>query len=100
MFGRQAHLPIDVAFGTAPQQVVSHDQYAANLHPTLEEAYQTVLTKLGAHLKRQKEIYDRKVHGQPFEKGDMVWLHNLAAKRGRSKKLVRPWAGPYVVVKK
>lgn len=100
MFGRQARLPVDVAFGTAPQQVVSHDQYAANLRQTLEEAYQTVRTNLGAHLQRQKEIYDRKVHGQPFEKGDMVWLHTPAAKRGKSRKLVCPWAGPYVVVKK
>ena len=100
MFGHQARLPIDVAFGTAPQQVVSHDEYAADLRQTLEEAYQTVRTKLGTHLQRQKEIYDRRVHGQPFKKGDLVWLHNPAAKRGKSKKLVCPWAGPYVVVKK
>ena len=88
MFCRQARLPVDVTFGTAPQQVVSHGQYAANLHQALEKAYQTAGTKLGDHLERQKEIYDRKVHGQPFEKGDMVWLHNPAAKRGRSNKLV------------
>ena len=95
MFGCQARLPVDVSFRTAPQQVVSHDQYAVNLRQTLEETYQT-----GAHLQRRKEIYDRKVHVQPFEKGDMVWLHTPAAKIGNSRKLVCPWAGPYVVVKK
>ena len=58
MFGRQARLPVDVALGTVPQQVVSHDQYAANLRQTLEEVYQTVPTNLGAHLQRQKEIYN------------------------------------------
>ena len=97
MFGRQARLPIDLAFGTAPQEAVSHDQYASDLRQSLEEAYQVVRTRLGTHLERQKEIYDRKVHGQPFVKGDLVWLHNSAVRKGKSKKQLCPWTGPFVV---
>ena len=26
---------------------------------------------------REKERYDRKAHGDMFEAGDLVWLHNL-----------------------
>ena len=27
-------------------------------------------------LDRQKELYDRRVHGEEFNAGDLVWLHN------------------------
>ena len=36
--------------------------------------------------------------GNPFVKGDKVWLHNAAVPRGHSKKLHRFWKGPYTVV--
>ena len=49
-------------------------------------------------LDREKELYDRKVHGKPLEIGDLVWLHCPAVPRGHSKKLHRPWSGPHRVV--
>ena len=55
---------------------------------------------MGHVLDRQKDIYDKKVHGEPFKKGDLVWLHCPAVPRGRSKKLHRPWSGPFQVVSK
>ena len=78
MFGRQARLPVDLAYGIAPQQDASHDQYAADLQQTLGEAYHLVRTRLGSHLKWQKDIYDRNVRGNPFEEGDLVWFYNPA----------------------
>ena len=51
-----------------------------------------------AKLSRQKELYDHKAHGIPFKPGDLVWLNNPAVPRGQSKKLHRPWTGPYRVV--
>lgn len=32
-----------------------------------------------------------------YEKGDAVWLHSLARKKGISPKLQRPWQGPFLV---
>ena len=44
---------------------------------------------------RQKEIYDRKVHGEPYLKEDYVWLHSPMGKRELSKKFYYPWSCPY-----
>ena len=49
--------------------------------------------------KRQKEFYDRRVHGQPYVDGDLVWLHSPVVPRGKFKKFHHPWTGPYKVIK-
>ena len=38
--------------------------------------------------------------GHPYNCGDLVWLHNPAHLHGNSKKLHRPWTGPYRVVER
>ena len=67
---------------------------------TLEEAYSTVRNRTGAALERQKELYNRKVHGDEYQVGDLVWLHNPVIPKGAKRKLHCPWTGPYRVVKK
>ena len=49
---------------------------------------------------RQNELYDLKVHGKPFKKGDYVWFNTPMGQQGPSKKVYHLWAGPYKVVKK
>ena len=100
MFGRQARLPVDVAFGLPPNSEASHNTFAASLRTTLQEAFESVRTDLGHHLKRQKEIYDVKAHGQPYEKRDVVWLHNASIAKGNCKKFNKQWVGPYKVTKR
>ena len=41
---------------------------------------------------------DKKAHGQPFDPGDLVWLHSPAVPHGHSRRLHRPWTGPYRIV--
>ena len=94
MFGRQAHMPVDIALGTA----CTVPEYVANLRTSLDAAYTRVRNQMGHHLEQQKIRYDAKTCGKPFEAGDLVWLHSPAIPRGRSKKLHRPWTGPYRVV--
>ncbi len=55
---------------------------------------------MGHSLSCQKVLYDQKVHAKLFEPGDLVWLHCPAVPRGHSKKLHRPWTGPFRVVSK
>ena len=100
MFGRQVRMPVDVMFGTPTPQPSTVPQYAADLRASLEAAYRCVRERMGRKLERQKELYDRKAHGVPLEPGDLVWLHNPAVARGQSKKLHRPWTGPYRVVRR
>ena len=99
MYGRQARIPADVVFQIPHDHPSYHNQYVTKLQYTLRDAYQQVREKLGHHLKKQKEIYDKKSHGQCYKKGDLVWLFNSAVPKGRSRKFHKPWSGPYTVVK-
>ena len=83
MFGRQARLPMDIVMGVAPSLSKTTQQYAQELHQDLEAAYACVRAK---------------TQGRPFQKGDLVWLHSPATPRGRSRKLHKPWTGPFCVV--
>ena len=100
MFGRLVRMPVDIMYGTPTPQPTLHSEYATQLRQKLEAAYQQVCDRLGHKLGRQKELYDRRVHGKPFEAGELVWLHSPAVPRGQSKKLYCPWTGPFRIVRK
>ena len=98
MFGRQARIPVDLIYAP-PQYTPSHSEFAKNLCSSLREAYQYVCKSTGNQIKRQKEFYNRKVHGMPHRKGSLVWLYSTVVPHGRNKKFHCPWTGPYQVVK-
>ena len=81
MFGRQVRMPIDLMYGTPSPAPVSVAEYASNLRQALESAYANVRERMDRKLDREKELYDRKVHGKPLEIGDLVWLHCPAVPR-------------------
>ena len=102
MFGRQAKLPIDLMYGS-PRNVTDTppiSDYAVHLKNSLEDAYSLAREKLGASHERRKEQYDRRVHGNPFQPADLVWLHSTVIPQGHSRKLHHPWTGPYTVVER
>ena len=100
MFGRQAKLPLDIVYGSAPTKAELHHQYARKLKQTLERAYSTAREHVGTAVERAKETYNGKVHGDSFEAGDLVWLNNPVVPRGVPRKLHCPWSGPFKVVKR
>ena len=100
MFGRESKLPIDVMFGKAPDQKLSTNEYTMKLRNSLESSYHTVRDRLKLTQRRQKNLYDKRARGSPFDKGDLVWVHSPAVPRGKSPKFHCPWNGPYCVKKK
>lgn len=100
LFGHEARLPIDLLYGTKKPQPQSVQDYAAHLKTSLTDAYRDVREHLGQAHARQKDFYDRKVHGEPYTKGDFVWLHNPALPPGQSSKLRHPWTGPFRIVER
>ena len=52
LFGCQARLPVDLAYGTAPMEEKTTQEYVRNLRQTLEKAYSTVRNHTGAALER------------------------------------------------
>ena len=87
-------------YGTPGVSSAPVPKYVAELRANLTSAYQQVRTTTAAKLKRQKEFYDRMVHGQPFNEGDLVWLNSPAVPKGNSKKLHCPLMGPFRVVRR
>ena len=75
-------------------------EYATQLKKGLEEAYSCAREKLATSHERRKEHYDKRVHGQPFAAGDLVWLHSTVIPPGQSRKLHHPWTGPYKILEK
>ena len=77
MFGWQAKLPINVVYGIPSPASDSVKQYAADLEKSLQEAYQNVQAGINVVTTRERERYDWKAHGDKYEAGDLVCIHNL-----------------------
>ena len=60
-FGRQAKLPLDIVYGSAPIEAELHHQYARKLKQTLERAYSTAHEQVGTAVERAKEMFT--MHG-------------------------------------
>ena len=102
MFGRQAKLPIDLMYElpTANTTEKPATEYAAQLKKKLSDAYSLVRNKLQASHMKRKEHYDRRIHGKPYQDGDIVWLYSSVVTPGQSRMLHHPWTGPYKVVER
>jgi len=74
--------------------------YAMALQKQLTAAFDTVRQTCKTQHERQKEQYDKKVHGDPYSVGDWVWVLNPKVPKNNSRKLFHPWKGPCKVVKK
>ena len=94
MFGRQARMPIDILYRTPTPQVSSPAEYAGRLRQDLELAYRRVRVQLGHKLCRQKDFYDRKVHGRPYEYGELVWLYSPVSLWANPRSFGTPGPGP------
>ena len=73
-------MPIDLMYGASPTDtwsdtVKSSTEFAFDLKKRLHDAYTRVRTQVGHKLDHQKRLYDKKVHGKPFEENDLVWFH-------------------------
>ena len=100
MFGREARLPIDIGHEQPTSEVPAHQQYGQYVQKQSEaflRAFEVVRKNVSMKQCHQRQLYNRKIHGDPFSVGDLVWLFNPATGKGQSRKLLRPWTGPYRV---
>ena len=77
LFRQQAVLPVDLMF-TSAQKSVTPSEYATHLKYSLTDAYERVQKYTGMRQQCQKELYDRRVHGQLHDIGALMWLHQSA----------------------
>ena len=101
MFGHEARIPLDIMLGDISQasSSSSYTEYVTTLQDKLCTAYSTLRTKLKASFDRQRQYYNRNIHGKPYKDGDLVFLYSTVIPKGRSRKFHQPWTGPYKIVK-
>jgi transposase InsO family protein/predicted aspartyl protease len=101
MFGRELQMPVDVMIplpeNEAPMTPVD---YAIRLKAKLTYAYEMARNTLKKNAERQFRLYNRNLHGEPIETGDIVWYANKIRKKGVSPKLQPKWRGPCLVLNK
>lgn len=100
MFGRQPHLPIDLAFGLPlNSSPPSHSQYVQKLKRNLEESYRIASRNAAKNAHRNKARFDKRVTESTLSLGDRVLVRNVRL-RGKHK-LADKWESDiYVVVKR
>ena len=82
-----------------PAEELSYNNPAKQLQNYLSRAYRYLNSHMqGAH-KRQKSNYDKQASKGSCHVNDLVWLHNPVVPCGSSRKLHRPWQGPFKIVK-
>ena len=94
MFGHDSHLPEDVLF-SIPGAVEDPSQYAEVLKNRMQQAHARILQYMELQQQRQKEYYDKGVTEKTYAVSEFVFLHNPAVGGGYSKKLHKPWQGPF-----
>ena len=90
-------MPVDIMYGDPNSTLTTVPQYVADLRLLHMNKYgQQCQQSLNA----RRSFTTARVHGQLFQPGDLMWRHSPAVPRGKSRKLHRPWAGPYQVVRR
>lgn len=72
MFGREARLPVDLCFGTQPDDKGEHQHssYVTKLKQDLQKAYQLAEEASNKLHLRNRKAYDKRVRCQNLEPGD------------------------------
>ncbi|RXN05331.1 Retrovirus-related Pol polyprotein from transposon 412 [Labeo rohita] len=86
MFGRQAKLPIDLAFGINPpgERPKTHSEYVKKLRERLQESYELASDNSRKMSEKNKARFDLKVRAAELMPGDRVLVRNLSV-RGKHK---------------
>ena len=101
LYGREARLPIDVT-------LLKECQYPDK---TLRDHIHVLISQLEVfravskshaeeHQANMKDRYDERSHEVEYQIGDTVWIYIPALQKGLSRKLMKFWSGPYLLVEK
>ena len=89
LYGEEAQDPIDLSYPKPPgnSRLVFED--GLELTEKVYEVHSHAQDTMGKEQRRQRNYFDRKVHCDPFKRGDVVWL--FEPHKAMSRKLYLPW---------
>ena len=97
IFGREAQYPIDLFVPKPPGDPrLKLGEHAEELNERLYEIHREAQMTMGPEQRRQRDYFNRKVHGEPFKEGELVWL--FEPHKANSIKFYLPWHGPFEVL--
>ena len=89
IFGREAQYRIDLFVPKPPvDSRLKLGKNAEELNERLYEIHREVQVTMGSEQRRQRVYFKRKVHGEPFKEGDLVWL--FEPHKAKSRKFYLP----------
>ena len=98
MYGREAALPVDIAYGAPPSTPPTQaPQYVQHLQESLQDSFQKARSAGATPQQRQKRTYDKPASSRQYEVGQLVFLHSPVIPAGKSPKLHNPWTGPHIL---
>ena len=99
VYGRKAKLPVSWRIDLGEDRATTTTDYAGDVTKQLAAMEDEAALRMERAQTRQRQGYDVRTTEVPeYTEGDVVWLHTPAVKRGESRKLARPYKGPYVIV--
>jgi len=99
MHGREARLPIHL-MARIPTNVGEVHEHVEVLRNRLPSVFKLVQEKTQQQQCRQKELYDKKIHGKPYDIGDTVFILNKQVPTGLARKLAPKTKGPFEVLRR
>jgi len=101
MLGREVTLPVDLLANIPTDDDEDRDEaeYVQQLRQYLHDVHTCAREKLGTALHSRKRSYDRKIHVDAYDVGDLVYILNSAGTKGQSRKLQPIYTGPYLIIK-
>lgn len=99
MLGRNLSLPSYLQAEPPEQKACGTTHaYSQELAERMQRAHEMARKSQVKGFRYQQRQYDKRMHGEKFEPGDLVWLYNPTRTVGRSPKLQRGWETvPYEV---
>ena len=97
LFGHRARIPS--ALQAQPTPRYNYDDDVSELRRRLQSAHAVARESLLHSKVRSKVDFDKKAVPITLQVGDKVLLFDESVRRGRSRKLIAQWVGPYVVLR-
>lgn len=100
LHGRDPVLPYD---DIIKPQVTKYDydqNYASEMLARLNNVYTQVKINLEKSAEVRRERFNKNAKERTFELGDLVYMLDMNAKIGLSRKLRKPWVGPFRIIEK
>lgn len=94
-------MPADLVFQPpATDTSTDETEYVCKLKEASIRAHEIARQKLKTSHSYMKRDYDVRIRQVQYKPGDLVYILNMANRKGKSKKLESPWKGPGVVLAK